>query len=580
MQQVYGRAMCGILDQRTAIVDDRLFFSSGNYSFDDDGLPRHTTSSIYWIRLNETIDVTGPLDLALLGSVDLPSDSLIGGQSPDMPGGNSGTFFYDHTTLYPYAGLVGPDANGINNALWAFNTSSDSWNLTAVEGGQISFGDNCEGVYASDPRTGTSFYTGGWKLAYNGTNNGTVKFRSSNSNIPVWSFETAFGDKLQGPNILKGSMVYVRKGRQGILVAFGGYQTATPGTQIFDSFWDQRPLSDIFIYDIFSSTWYHQTATGDVIPELRTESCAAVSAAPDDSSFQITMHGGWDQLNRRSFNDVYVLSLPSFRWIKVEDSGNPDLAGVDKPGRNRHKCDMWNETSMIVTGGEITLGVWNTTLLAETCNATYPPMKVLDVSTYEWQTQFNPTSTYSVPKVITDVIGGDSSGGATVLEPENGWETLELADIFSQTVVRDTYVPPGRMIQTDSTGPTDPADSPKPSNPSDPNNETESKSQNHGALATGSLVGIVVGAVAGLIVLLAIIFYCSWKRKNRAAGQLVPSSPSTPRDGYMTGIPLVKGWHKVELSSVPEPRYELAGETHVYEVHGDDIAGQKPKGPS
>ena len=56
--------------------------------------------------------------------------------------------------------------------------------------------------------------------------------------------------------------------------------------------WDRRSFSEIFIYDIFSNTWYQQTATGD-LPDPRTEFCAGVSSAPDDSSFQVTIHGGW-----------------------------------------------------------------------------------------------------------------------------------------------------------------------------------------------------------------------------------------------------------------------------------------------
>jgi hypothetical protein len=211
---------------------------------------------------------------------------------------------------------------------------------------------------------------------------------------------------VQGPDILKGAMVFVRKGKAGVLIAFGGYQTAYEGVEFASWPWDRRPFSDIFIYDIFSSTWYRQTAVGD-LPELRTEFCAGVSSAPDDSSFQITIHGGWDQLRGRAFNDVYVLSVPSFRWIKVQDSNNPDLLGPDEPGRNRHKCDVFNETSLIVTGGTVTFGLGDTVSLSSRgCNATYPPIKVLDTSTYTWRAQFDPSLSYSVPSVVTAVIGG------------------------------------------------------------------------------------------------------------------------------------------------------------------------------
>lgn len=92
----------------------------------------------------------------------------------------------------------------------------------------------------------------------------------------------------------------------------------------------------------------------------------------------------------------------------MQDSNNPDLKGPDQPGRNRHKCDIWNDTSMLVTGGDITLSLGGgfTTRLTTTCNPVYPPIKVLDTSTYIWQTEFNPSSTYSVPDVVSAVIGG------------------------------------------------------------------------------------------------------------------------------------------------------------------------------
>ncbi|KAI1128813.1 hypothetical protein F5Y10DRAFT_239563 [Nemania abortiva] len=568
-RQAYGKSMCSILDQRTAIVDDRLFFCSGNYTFDDESATRHTTSSIYWLYLNETIDVTGPLNLNLLGSADLPDPSLSGGMYPDN-GGLSGTFFYDHTTLYPYAGLIGLPLDGSDNILWEFNTSTNSWNWVKLEGDQlIPFANSSEGVYASDPRTGTSFYTGGYTVGFNSTYNGTVKFQSPDPGPLSWEFQTPSVGTMPGPNILKGAMVYVRKGRAGILIAFGGYQTAYQGIQIPDSLFDQRPFSDIYIFDIYSSTWYHQTATGDIIPELRTEFCAVVSSAPDDSSFQITIHGGWDQLNKRAFNDVYVLSVPSFRWIRVQDSNNPDLKGPKQPGRNRHKCNIWNETSMIVTGGELTDGVFNPVLLATICNPAYPPVKVLDTSTYVWQTEFKPNVSYSVPGVVSAVVGGGPGGGAQLMEPELGWESSELADIFSQTVPRDTYIPPGRAGSATPVAPATPTNT---DGPSSSGGGTSKKPQDSGGLTTGAITGIAIGAVAAVAIIASVfpaVFFCrrSQRRKSEVSDKSATSS--------VMETSVFKGWHKPELDATTSQRYELGSENIVHEVHGEDIAQQK-----
>jgi len=92
----------------------------------------------------------------------------------------------------------------------------------------------------------------------------------------------------------------------------------------------QNDISDIQIYDIATGKWYNQKATGnpfppsgsrdDILPEDRVLGCSVVMTAPDNSSYNIYMLGGTTQsissLGHR-LNDVWVLSIPSFNWIKV-----------------------------------------------------------------------------------------------------------------------------------------------------------------------------------------------------------------------------------------------------------------------
>ena len=59
---------------------------------------------------------------------------------------------------------------------------------------------------------------------------------------------------------------------------------------------------------------------------------------------------------------------------------------------------------MIVTGGLVSDDSGHLNL--DACNKTYYPFKVLDTSTYAWQPQFVPEKNYSIPGVITDVVGG------------------------------------------------------------------------------------------------------------------------------------------------------------------------------
>ena len=60
---------------------------------------------------------------------------------------------------------------------------------------------------------------------------------------------------------------------------------------------------------------------------------------------------------------------------------------------------------MLVTGGVVDA---NGTSRNDYCNATsHPPVKVLDLSTYEWQAAFQPNLTYTIPTIVRDVIGGE-----------------------------------------------------------------------------------------------------------------------------------------------------------------------------
>ena len=60
---------------------------------------------------------------------------------------------------------------------------------------------------------------------------------------------------------------------------------------------------------------------------------------------------------------------------------------------------------MIVLGGNITSGP--KAINTESCNTSWPALRVLDTTTFVWQTQFNLTpSDYAVPDQVYSIIGG------------------------------------------------------------------------------------------------------------------------------------------------------------------------------
>ena len=104
---------------------------------------------------------------------------------------------------------------------------------------------------------------------------------------------------------------------------------------------------------------------------------------------------------------TYILSLPSFQWINVTDSSNPDLKldDSDPVGRRGHNCQMFNNRQFISLGGDIVFGTDPVNALK--CNESWPSVKVFDASALTWQDQFQPDlGDYYIPDKVTNVIGG------------------------------------------------------------------------------------------------------------------------------------------------------------------------------
>ncbi len=150
---------------------------------------------------------------------------------------------------------------------------------------------------------------------------------------------------------------------------------------------------------------FNVTASGD-IPDQRVDFCSTVSPSADDSSFQITIYGGWNLFEGNAFEDVYVLAIPSFRWIKINDTAtNLEAKLPGKVGRKSMECQIYKDRQMLVLGGAVYIG--NTQVSGETCNTSYSVIRVLDTTTFTWLDQFSSMpETYAVPQVVYNVIGG------------------------------------------------------------------------------------------------------------------------------------------------------------------------------
>jgi hypothetical protein len=286
-------------------------------------------------------------------------------------------------------------------------------------------------------------------------------------------------------------------------------------------------MNNIDVYDIATSKWYKQATSGPM-PNIRVNPCAVTAAAPDGSSTQIYMFGGQNLIpagNQTQYDDMWILSVPSFTWIKV------DMDGQSVPyGRSGHTCDVWN-SQMVMVGGYV----------GDELSCESPGIYVFDLSNLEWVQQytaisaggpdgdsnsknsddpadssFNSTGAnnplnqqeaqmqegsnfgglqgsygYRVPEAVIKVIGGDRNGGATITAPV---VTATAGPLATGKPVTYTVTSDGATATS----------SPDGSNGS-------SSSDSSGGSSGPNIATIVAGTIAGVLFLLVCyLLFCTY----------------------------------------------------------------------
>ncbi|KAF8422747.1 hypothetical protein EV426DRAFT_165093 [Tirmania nivea] len=331
-----------------------------------------------------------------------------------------------------------------------------------------------------------------------------------------------------------------RVGDEGVLIALGGksknnnvqeYVSLSPMLLLDQSKFEpriyvfniyveggkvRRPMDEIWLYDIASSRWMQQKATGN-IPSVRTHTCSALVPAPDLSSYQLYVFSGATVGNVRIL-DMHVLSIPTFNWTKIDLVNYPNEWGIGDTA-----CGLYEDRQFIIVPGEVNVSTSanvNDTWFLE-CNLG-TAVHVFD--TYDWtfKDEFDPDNKGSkVPSVIVDLIGGDENGNAKLQQPKAGWDTKVLGSIF----------------QTRNQLPPDDEPTISVNNTTSTNSSTHETGSNDGQNANGSgdpksntaaITGGVVGGLVGLGLLLGLYF---WWRKRQSAGAVHVSQQALPELG-------------------------------------------------
>ncbi|KAF4335944.1 hypothetical protein FBEOM_10213 [Fusarium beomiforme] len=327
-------------------------------------------------------------------------------------------------------------------------------------------------------------------------------------NMEEQLYETWTNTTLKGPKgRANAEVVWVPVGKKGVLVVLGGVVypewAGRSGKSTNESESEKQSpefMQTIDIYDVNSKNWYKQETKDG--PGARTRGCAVVATASDRSSFNIFYYGGFDGVHPLDdfSDDVWVLSLPSFTWIKINE-------GKSLHARAGHKCFMPYPDQMLVFGGYTPQAGTSITCLDK------GPIVNFNVTSGQWLDSYDPDeySDYGVHEKIHSEIGGDAKGGATATAPADGWSTSALEDIFGteyDTKKIKEYWPYTKAV---STG--------RPRLDNGDNNDGDKKS---GGSGLPSWVAPVLGVVLGLMFVTGIlVVFCLWRRrkifKNRSS---------------------------------------------------------------
>ena len=106
------------------------------------------------------------------------------------------------------------------------------------------------------------------------------------------------------------------------------------------------------------------------------------------------MYGGQD--GDFFFDEIWLLSLPSFTWIKVISGG---------ASRSAHTCHLVGSRTMLTVGGIVDIREGHGGI--KTCDFETGGIREFDLSDLVWAGGFNATTpAYEVPDTLISSIGG------------------------------------------------------------------------------------------------------------------------------------------------------------------------------
>ncbi|CAI7635574.1 uncharacterized protein N7487_002539 [Penicillium crustosum] len=412
----------------------------------------------------------------------------------------------DNSTLYQYGGRFLENITS-EDTIWTYTTKDKSW---SKQDGTIQPSRLEYGVYTNAPAIQAGFWIGGYR-ASGTTASITDSTRDYATGMIQLNTTTGQYTALDGPYeaVEEGSLSYVPVGDKGILVYIGGDVPSIKDG--INATMSANSWSHVQVYDIAGAKWYNQSTMGTVAS--RTQFCASVQHDESSSSYQIYVLGGADLKSKDTILDVNYLSIPSFKWYSAAPLDDPRM------------------TLMCVTYGRQIFGIGGRLAWADDGQAGCydAPAFIYDAQSEVTRSSFDPTlSSFSLSSSTANDIKASPS--------PSSWADPAFKTLF------------GKSAATTSTTANN-----KPSSISEPQEVNTSDPSTKGAIAGG-----VVGGVAGLALILGLLWFFVARNKKQKNAEL-----AMPKLGEAEVVT-----HQVQpMPELPvgarDGRAELRGETHM-----------------
>lgn len=292
------RNFCRRWGHQTAVIDRKLYIDGGfmnynplsqyptNYTSECQELegPHEQRTSISRI-LTPVGQDTGLHyhDLDTPGAARMPQLYANLTKNATIPSVHGGALWADtvNKRLYLFGGEYYQQPPSPQFTLWAYDTIYQQWDSFGSPT-QDSIAAVSYGAGVSIPELGQGYYYGGWKSS--NTMPGWMDSAVPVTGLVKYSMDLNHFSNNTGPDAIgraEGAMVFIPIGDGGMLVYFGGVQDPTGNGTVVG-----QPMEKIFLYDVLSSKWYSQNATG-AIPQMRSRFCAGATWAADQSSYNM-----------------------------------------------------------------------------------------------------------------------------------------------------------------------------------------------------------------------------------------------------------------------------------------------------